>query len=124
MLEGLDEGFCFGGAIDLSGDEASVVEDIGEGVWGEGQDGKAGFQDGGEGFEAVGNGGYDQVGCDGGDLVCGGCPGVLEDGEVKSGEFGKGFKAVFRVGAEGVERVERGEGQGDGGLEAGYAEGV
>ncbi len=110
LLEGLDEGFGFGGAVDLARDEAGVVEDVGEGVRGEREEGDAGFQDRGEGFETVGDGGYDEVGCDGCEFVGGGGPGVLEDGEVEGGEGGEGFEAVFGVGAEGVEAVEGGEG--------------
>ena len=43
FLEGFDEGFGFGGAIDLAGYEAGVLEDVGEVVRRERQDGQAGF---------------------------------------------------------------------------------
>ena len=110
LLEGLDEGLGFGSAIDLPRNEAGVAENVGKGMWGECEERDAGFQDRSEGFETVGDGGYDEVGCDGGEFVGGGGPGVLEDGEVECGERREGFEAVFGVGAESVEAVEGGEG--------------
>ena len=45
----------------------------------------------------------------------------MKDLGVLRGQFGEGFEAVFCAGTEGVEFFEGGEGDGDGGLEAGYA---
>ena len=75
---------CFGCAGE-GGEEADVGEDVGEGVWGEREDGEAGFEDGGEGLHAVGDGGNDEGGVAGFDFGGVGRPGVVEDGEVEAG---------------------------------------
>jgi len=116
-----DEGFGFRLRVDYGGDEADVFVDVGEGVGGEGQDWEAGFEDRGQGFEAVGHAGEDQVGFCGEDLFGVGGPTVVENVGVLLGQFGEGFEAVFCAGAEGVEFFEGGEGDGDGGLEGGYS---
>ena len=125
MFEGLlhvgDDGFGGGSCLDGGGDEADVVVDIGESVRSEGEYGEAGFEDSGEGFHAVGDAGDDEVGAGGADLFSVGGPTVVEDGEVAGGEGGNGFQAVFGDGAEMVEAIQRVEGDGDRGLEGGYA---
>ena len=100
-----------------SGEEADVVDDVGERVWSEGEDGEAGFQDRREGFHAVGNGSDHQVGPAGGDFGGVGRPGVVEDGKTEAGELGHGFDAVFGEAAERVEAAKGGDRQSDGGLE-------
>jgi hypothetical protein len=90
-------------------------------VRGEGEDREAGFQDRGQRFHAVGDAGDDEVGLGCKDFFGVGGPAVVENVEVSGGEFGEGFEAIFCAGAECVELVEGGEGDGDGGLEGGYA---
>ncbi len=63
--EVVDESLAGGRGGGDGGDEADVVVDIGEGVGGEGEDGQAGFEDCGQGFEAVGDAGEDEVGAGG-----------------------------------------------------------
>ena len=48
-------------------------------------------------------------------------PGVVEDLQVAGGEGWQCFDAVFGAGAELVEFIECGKGEGDGGLQGGYA---
>ena len=125
LMDVSDDGFGLWGRVDERGDEANVVVDVGEGVRSEGKSGEAGFEDGGEGFEAVGDTGDNEVGF-GGDQrfqVSGFVerPTVLKDWEVARGECGDELETVFGAGAEVFEAVERGEREGDGGLERGYA---
>ena len=75
-----------------------------------------GFEDGGEGLHAVGDGCDDDVGVGRGDLGGVGCPRVMQDGEIAVGELWKGVKAVLRNGAEMVCASEGVEGDGDGRL--------
>ena len=117
----VNEGFGFGSRVDYGGDEADVFVDVGEGVRRESEDGEAGFQDRGEGLHAVRDAGDDEVGLGGEDFFGVGGPAVVEDVWVAGGELGQGFEAVFCAGAECVELAEGGEGEGDGGLEGGYA---
>jgi hypothetical protein len=117
-----------GGSVGDGAEEADVGGDGGKVVGGEGQGGDAGFEDGGEGFELIGEAGDDEVGVGGAEGFEGGGagvqgPGVFEDGEVAGGEFGEGGEAEAGVGAEGIEAGEGGEGEGDGRLEAGDAHG-
>ena len=127
MFEGLlhvgDDGFGGGGGIDDGGDEADVVVDVDQSVWGEGKDGQARFENGGEGLHAVGDADDDEVGASGEDLVGVGSPTVVEDRQVVRGEPGDRFEAVFGDGAEVVEAIERLEDDRDGGLEGSYAHG-
>ena len=122
-----DEGLGLRGGVDEGGDEADVFGYVGEVVGREGEDGEAGLEDGGEGLHAIGDAGDDEVGFGGEERVeVAGCvegPAVVEDGEVAGGEFREEFEAVFGDGAEGVEAAEGLEGDGDGGLERGYAHG-
>ncbi len=74
-----DEGFGFGLRVDYCGDEADVFVDVGQRVRGECEDGQAGFQDCGEGFQAVGDAGEDEVGVGGEDFFGVGGPTVVED---------------------------------------------
>jgi hypothetical protein len=125
-LEDVDEGFGGGKGVDLAGDEADVEVDVGEGGGREGEDGDVRFEDGGEGFGAIGDAGDDEIGAGVQEGLLVGFaegPGVVQDGDVAGGERGDGLDAVFGDGAEGVERAEMGEGEGDGGLEAGDAHG-
>jgi len=92
-------------------------------VRGEGEDRQAGFEDCGEGFEAVGDAGEDEVRLGGDDFFGVGGPTVVEDVGVSCGQLGEGFEAVAGAGAESVEAVEGGEGDRDGGLEGGDAHG-
>lgn len=114
-----DEGFGFGLGVDVGGDEADVFIDVGYRVWGEGEDGQAGFEDCGEGFHAVGDAGNDQVGLCGEDLFGVGGPAVVEDVRIFRCQPGESFEAVFCAGAESVEAVEGGEGDRNRGLEGG-----
>ena len=81
----VDELFGGGGGVDYGGDEANVFVDVGEVVRGEGEDGQAGFEDGREGFHAVGHAGYDEIGVGGADLFGACSPTVVEDGEITDG---------------------------------------
>ncbi len=107
------EGFGFWLCGYDGGDEADVFVDVGEGVRGEGYDWQAGLEDRGEGFHAVGDAGYDEIGLGMADFFGVGGPTVMDDLEVASGQVGEGFEAVFCAGGEGVEAVEGGESEGD-----------
>ena len=83
-----DEGFGIGSRIDVSGDEADVFIDVGDRVWREGEDGKAGFEDCGEGFHAVGDAGDDEISLCGEDFFGVGGPAVVEDVRIFLCQFG------------------------------------
>lgn len=112
-----DEGFGLRGGIGDGADESDVVVDVCEGVGREEQDGDAGFEDGGEGFLAVGDGGEDEIGAKREEFLGLRGPGILNDGEIAGGERGDDFYAVFGAGAEAVETAELVEDDGDAGLE-------
>jgi hypothetical protein len=116
-----DEGFGFGLRVDYGGDEANVFIDVGERVRCEGEDGQAGFEDRGEGLHAVRDAGDDEIGMGGEDFVGVGSPAVVEDVGILGDQIWESFDAVASAGAEMVEAVEGGEGDGDRGLEGGYA---
>ena len=80
-----DEGFGLWLCVDLCCDEADVFVDVGEGVRGESQDWQAGFEDRGEGFHAVRDAGYDELGFSVTDFFAVGGPTVVEDREVACG---------------------------------------
>jgi hypothetical protein len=80
-----DEGFGFGLRGDDGGDEADVFVDVGEGVRGEGYDWQAGLEDRGEGFHAVRDAGYDEIGLCVADFFGVGGPTVTDDLEAASG---------------------------------------
>ena len=110
----------------MTGDEAGVVEDVCEGVGGEGEGGEARFQDRGERCGGVRDRGDDQVWARGDEIgergrmaVKG--PGIGDDGDVCGGELGEGFDTVFCDGAEGIQLPETCKGERDAGLEAGNA---
>jgi len=136
-LHGGDNGLALLRDIECVGNESNVGEDVGESVGRECEDGVSGFEDSGEGFLAVGNGGDDEdwrhrqrLLCvvtpasrgasfcyDSGKLVylCG--PGVMNDGEVALAQLGDGVEAVFGAGGEGVEAAEVFENESDARLE-------
>jgi hypothetical protein len=116
-----DEGFGLRLCIDDGGDEASVLVDVGERVGSEGEDGEAGLEDCGEGLDAVGNAGDNEVGMSGEDFAGVGSPTVVEEVGILGGQLWESFDAVASAGAEMIEPVERGQGDGDGGLEGGYS---
>ena len=80
-----DEGFGFGLRRDDGGDESDVFVDICQGVRGKSEDREAGFEDRGEGFHAVGDAGYDEIGLSAADFFGVGGPTVVEDLEVAGG---------------------------------------
>ena len=115
-----NDGFGFRLSVDVGGDEADVFIDVGERMRSEGQDGKAGFEDRGEGFHPVRNAGDDEIGLRCEDLFGVGGPTVVQDGEISCFECRKCFEAVFCAGAQVVEAIERGERESDRGLQRGY----
>ena len=76
-------GFCV--CVDVCGDKADVFVDVGDRVRGQCEDGKAGFEDRGEGFEAIRDAGDDQVWFRGEDFVGVGGPAVVKDWEIAVG---------------------------------------
>ena len=116
-----DEGFGLGLCIDDGGDQANVLVDVGEGAGGEGEDGEARLEDCDEGLDAVGDAGDNEVGIGGEDFAGVGSPTVVEEVGILGGKFWESFDAVASAGAEMIEPVERGQGDGDGGLEGGYS---
>lgn len=87
---------------------------------GERENWKAGLQDRGERFHSVGDARDDHVGVSGEDFAGVGGPTVVEDVRIVSGQVGKSFETVTRAGAEMVETVKSGEGDGDRRLERSY----
>jgi hypothetical protein len=71
LVDLMEEGFALRGGLYQGRDEADVVDDVGEAMGREGEDGEAGLEDGGEGLHAIGDAGDDDVG-----------PGRLEDFEI------------------------------------------
>jgi hypothetical protein len=116
-----DESFGCGLGVDDGGDEADVLVNVGQIVRGEGEDGEARFEDRGKGLHTVRDAGEDEIGLRGEDLFGVGCPAVVEDVWALFRQLGESFQAVFGAGAEVVEAVEGREGDGDRGLEGGYA---
>src|ERR1700733_7569024 len=80
-----NEGFGFWLCGYDGGDEADVFVDVGEGVRGEGYDWQAGLEDRGEGFHAVRDAGYDEIGLCVADFFGVGGPTVTDDLEAASG---------------------------------------
>jgi len=117
VVELFIEGFAGFWGLDEVGEDSCVVGDVGEGVRGESEDGQAGFEDGREGFHAVGDAGDDDVGLCSENLFGVRGPGVVQYGDVELGEFGHDVEAVFCAGAEVVQLAEVFEGDGDGWLQ-------
>lgn len=118
-----DDAFAsFGGGHD-SGDGGDVGVDVGEGAGGEAEETGSGFQNLGDGFFLVRNGGEDEVGAGGDDLGGVGGPGVGDDGDIAVENFRAHVSAIFGAGYEAIEPAESGKDHGGAGLQRNNAAG-